>query len=268
MVSINLSVIIRLYFCFAEPTSGMDPYSRRSTWNIIQRNKKGRVILLTTHFMDEADILGDRIAIMAEGKLQCIGSSLFLKSSYGVGYTLTVVKDQSHSVSSAAVAEKSLVKKLAEFDDMVASALDSPEGSLSKSNQRELRERQTQQITELVQGFVPVAEPLSIVGAEQSYRLPFSAAGGLASMFEEMEKVKSKLGILEYGISVTTLEEVFMRVGRSAHSKAEVLTAGDTEEAAAAAYAAPKDFDGKGATPVGDILTRPAAASPIQSSSG
>lgn len=49
-----------------EPTSGMDPYSRRSTWNIIQRNKKGRVILLTTHFMDEADILGDRIAIMAE----------------------------------------------------------------------------------------------------------------------------------------------------------------------------------------------------------
>ena len=36
---------------FAEPTSGMDPYSRRSTWNIIQRNKKGRVILLTTHFM-------------------------------------------------------------------------------------------------------------------------------------------------------------------------------------------------------------------------
>ena len=55
---------------YLEPTSGMDPYSRRSTWNIIQRNKKGRVILLTTHFMDEADILGDRIAIMAEGKLQ------------------------------------------------------------------------------------------------------------------------------------------------------------------------------------------------------
>lgn len=36
-----------------EPTSGMDPFSRRSTWNIIQRNKKNRVILLTTHFMDE-----------------------------------------------------------------------------------------------------------------------------------------------------------------------------------------------------------------------
>lgn len=75
-----------------EPTSGMDPYSRRATWNIIQRNKRGRVILLTTHFMDEADILGDRVSIMADGKLQCSGSPLYLKKSYGVGYTLTIAR--------------------------------------------------------------------------------------------------------------------------------------------------------------------------------
>eukprot|EP00636_Phaeomonas_parva_P002754 CAMPEP_0118878728 /NCGR_PEP_ID=MMETSP1163-20130328/18636_1 /TAXON_ID=124430 /ORGANISM="Phaeomonas parva, Strain CCMP2877" /LENGTH=107 /DNA_ID=CAMNT_0006814657 /DNA_START=23 /DNA_END=342 /DNA_ORIENTATION=- len=80
-----------------EPTSGMDPYSRRSTWQVLQRNKHGRVILLTTHFMDEADILGDRIAIMAEGVLKCWGSSLFLKKNYGVGYTLTVVKNDASS---------------------------------------------------------------------------------------------------------------------------------------------------------------------------
>ena len=43
-----------------------------------------------THFMDEADILGDRIAIMADGQLRCAGSSLFLKNKYGVGYTLCV----------------------------------------------------------------------------------------------------------------------------------------------------------------------------------
>ena len=36
-----------------EPTSGMDPYSRRSTWSILQANRRGRVVLLTTHFMDE-----------------------------------------------------------------------------------------------------------------------------------------------------------------------------------------------------------------------
>lgn len=45
--------------------------------------------------MDEADILGDRIAIISQGKLLCCGSSLFLKSQYGNGYYLTMVKDGS-----------------------------------------------------------------------------------------------------------------------------------------------------------------------------
>ncbi len=47
-----------------EPTTGMDPISRRATWDIIEAAKKGRAIVLTTHSMEEADILGDRIAIM------------------------------------------------------------------------------------------------------------------------------------------------------------------------------------------------------------
>lgn len=67
-----------------EPTSGMDPSARRATWDLLQGEKRGRTILLTTHFMDEADLLGDRIAIMAGGELQCCGSPLFLKKKYGV----------------------------------------------------------------------------------------------------------------------------------------------------------------------------------------
>ena len=66
-----------------EPTSGMDPDARRFTWDLLQRHREGRTILLTTHHMDEADLLGDRIAIMAEGDLQCCGSSMFLKKKYG-----------------------------------------------------------------------------------------------------------------------------------------------------------------------------------------
>ena len=53
------------------------------TWDLLQRHRSGRTILLTTHHMDEADLLGDRIAIMAEGELQCVGTSLFLKKKYG-----------------------------------------------------------------------------------------------------------------------------------------------------------------------------------------
>ena len=76
-----------------EPTSGMDPYSRRSTWNTLQSEKKGRVMILTTHFMEEADLLGDRIGIMAEGRLRCCGSPLFLKQRFGEGYTLAIIRN-------------------------------------------------------------------------------------------------------------------------------------------------------------------------------
>ena len=66
-----------------EPTSGMDPEARRQMWDILQSQREGRTMILSTHFMDEADLLGDRIAIMAEGELQCCGSSMFLKQKYG-----------------------------------------------------------------------------------------------------------------------------------------------------------------------------------------
>uniref|UniRef100_A0A671KV51 ATP-binding cassette sub-family A member 2 n=1 Tax=Sinocyclocheilus anshuiensis TaxID=1608454 RepID=A0A671KV51_9TELE len=80
-----------------EPTAGVDPYARRAIWDLILKYKQGRTILLSTHHMDEADLLGDRIAIISHGKLKCCGSPLFLKSTYGDGYKLTLVKKQSDS---------------------------------------------------------------------------------------------------------------------------------------------------------------------------
>ena len=75
-----------------EPTSGVDPLSRRGIWDLLKKYKEGRVLILTTHFMDEADQLGDRIGIMAKGQLKCCGSSLFLKDRFGVGYSLIFAK--------------------------------------------------------------------------------------------------------------------------------------------------------------------------------
>lgn len=91
-----------------EPTSGMDPEARRQTWDILQSQKVGRTMILSTHFMDEADLLGDKIAIMADGIIQCCGSSLFLKSKYGVGYHMTIVKNEECNVPALI----DLVKKL------------------------------------------------------------------------------------------------------------------------------------------------------------
>ncbi len=52
-----------------EPTSGMDLGARRNLWDMLKSYKKDKIIILTTHYMDEADVLGDRIGIMCKGKL-------------------------------------------------------------------------------------------------------------------------------------------------------------------------------------------------------
>jgi ABC-type multidrug transport system ATPase subunit len=68
----------------------MDPVSRRQVWDLIEKVKHGRCIILTTHSMEEADILGDRIAIMRKGKLSTVGSSITLKNKFGNGFRLSV----------------------------------------------------------------------------------------------------------------------------------------------------------------------------------
>lgn len=75
-----------------EPSSGMDPNSRRETWSILNRLKKDRIVVMTTHYMDEAEVLGDRVAIISHGELQCCGSSLFLKNKYSNGFFIQIRK--------------------------------------------------------------------------------------------------------------------------------------------------------------------------------
>jgi ABC-type multidrug transport system ATPase subunit len=73
-----------------EPTTGLDPETRRAMWNLIDIAKSGRSIVLTTHSMEEADALCGRIGIMAYGALRCLGPSLHLKRRFGDGFRLEV----------------------------------------------------------------------------------------------------------------------------------------------------------------------------------
>ncbi|KAF9289189.1 hypothetical protein BGZ68_009887 [Mortierella alpina] len=73
-----------------EPSTGLDPAVRRVIWDIINRVKVNKTVVLTTHSMEEADILSDRIAIMTLGRLRCIGTSLHLKELYGAGFRLDI----------------------------------------------------------------------------------------------------------------------------------------------------------------------------------
>ncbi|KAJ3322745.1 hypothetical protein HDV06_002796 [Boothiomyces sp. JEL0866] len=77
-----------------EMSSGVDPENRRVIWDFLMKKKKGRAILVCTHFMDEADIVCDRKAMLTLGQLVCVGSSAFLKQIYNTGYTISVEKYQ------------------------------------------------------------------------------------------------------------------------------------------------------------------------------
>ncbi|XP_061399279.1 phospholipid-transporting ATPase ABCA3-like [Musca vetustissima] len=175
-----------------EPSSGMDPSARRRLWDLLQSEKIGRTVLLTTHFMDEADVLGDRIAIMCDGELKCHGTSFFLKKKFGSGYKLICVKRDGCN---------------------------------------------TEEVTALLQKYIPNIQPVADIGAELSYELPDKYSHIFEEMFSDLENNSDDLKINGYGIGITSLEEVFMKVG----AESDTRTNGGQIAKSAAPTAYPKD---------------------------
>ncbi len=73
-----------------EPTTGLDPKVRQQVWALIEKLKVNRSIILTTHSMEEADVLADRVCVMVKGRVRCVGSAIQLKEQYGLGHRLTL----------------------------------------------------------------------------------------------------------------------------------------------------------------------------------
>ncbi|XP_057605511.1 phospholipid-transporting ATPase ABCA3-like [Hippopotamus amphibius kiboko] len=178
----SLSIIIALIggskvVILDEPTSGMDPASRRATWDLLQHYKQDRTILLTTHYMDEADFLGDRIAIMVKGSLRCCGSPIFLKKIYGVGYHIVMVKEPHCNVED--------ISKLMYYH--------TPTATLEKNAENEL-----------------------------SFILPKEYTHRFEALFTDLEKRQKELGIASFGASITTMEEVYLRVSNTEDSQTDI----------------------------------------------
>jgi len=93
-LSVALSTIgERPFVIFDEPTTGMDPVNRRFVWQHLDDIKENRVILLTTHAMEEADLLADEVAIMRKGELAAFGTPLELKSDHGSALQFSILVD-------------------------------------------------------------------------------------------------------------------------------------------------------------------------------
>ncbi|KAF0323735.1 ABC transporter [Colletotrichum asianum] len=85
--------------CVDEISSGIDAISRRKIWDILLAERGRRTIIMTTHFLDEADLLADNIAILSKGKLRAEGSSVALKDSLGAGYRIHVLNAKNGRVA-------------------------------------------------------------------------------------------------------------------------------------------------------------------------
>ncbi|KAK6301479.1 hypothetical protein J4Q44_G00275320 [Coregonus suidteri] len=149
-----------------EPTAGMDPCSRHHVWSLLKSRRAGRVTVLSTHYMDEADILADRKAVISQGQLKCVGSSLYLKTKCGVGYHLRM------SVGEGCKADS---------------------------------------VTSMVKHHVPKAQLSRQQEAELTFTLPFESMDTFSGLFSELD-CRPDLGIINYGVSMTTLEDVFLRL--------------------------------------------------------
>ncbi|XP_061884457.1 phospholipid-transporting ATPase ABCA1-like isoform X2 [Entelurus aequoreus] len=192
-----------------EPTAGVDPYARRGIWDLLLKYRKDRTIILSTHYMDEAELLGDRIAIISYGKLCCCGTPLFLKSKLGSGYYLTVVKKEQLNPSTPTQGHRG------------------GGDSMSISGDTELLSdgytTYVAALLSLVKNYIPGASLVNESGREAVVKIPQEAAkdGTMAVFLSELDQKLDELRILSYGLCDSTLEEIFLRVAEETNVDAE-----------------------------------------------
>ncbi|KAM4869967.1 glucosylceramide transporter ABCA12 isoform X1 [Urocitellus parryii] len=171
-----------------EPSTGVDPCSRRSIWDVISKNKTARTIILSTHHLDEAEVLSDRIAFLEQGGLRCCGSPFYLKEAFGDGYHLTLTKKKSPNLDANAICNTSAV-------------------------------------TAMIRSHLPEAYLKEDIGGELVYVLPpFSTkvSGAYLSLLRALDEGMGDLNIGCYGISDTTVEEVFLNLTKESQKNSDM----------------------------------------------
>ena len=189
----------------------MDPFNRKFVWEMIRREsvEKGRVVVLTTHSMEEADALGDRIGIMSHGELIAVGTGLRLKNRFGSGYEVKIV---SEAKDAAAV-------------------------------QRRLSE------------ILPAARLTDVAAGAMTYDIPRDKTELVPELFRWIEAGADGIAIIDWGISQTTLEEVFIQLAKRAHAEndAAAAAAAGTVSGAAVLPAAPASAPGQRVEPAEQV---------------
>ncbi|GAX75876.1 hypothetical protein CEUSTIGMA_g3319.t1 [Chlamydomonas eustigma] len=150
-----------------EPSTGLDPASRHGLWDVVKANKADKAVILTTHSMEEAEMLCDRLGIFVDGKMVCIGNPKEITNRFASYLLLTI------SVSY---------------------------GDVDKAR-------------EIVRSMSPAALETYSVGGTLRYELPKSDIS-LSGVYITMASAKDAMTILDWGVSNSTLEDVFIKLSK------------------------------------------------------
>lgn len=196
----------------------MDPISRRHVWDAIEAFKPGRAIVLTTHSMEEADILGDEIAIMARGWIKAFGTSLRLKQRFGSGYHLSV------AISDATTPLEESKKPVDKTNHGVR--------EVCTDVSMEDRRNRILQFFEERLNIAPYEERGTFF-SQSSYlifSIPNEKVRFLPDFLEELELKRAELYISDVQISLTSLEDVFLNIARKAELESAVQEGRSTQK--------------------------------------
>jgi ABC-type multidrug transport system ATPase subunit len=195
---------------FDEPTTGLDPETRQGIWRIIRNARKDRAVILTTHSMEEADALASRIGIMANGRMQCIGSQLHLKNRFGDGYELSI------SVNRAPKNGKTHAQLLNHVHEFVSSHVVDKVAGESKGE----REGEEEEKAAAARGMVRTKDSAATNDPWTTmYSLPKEGVR-VSQIFRLVEENKARLQIQEWGLMAPSLNDVFMRIALASEKRA------------------------------------------------
>ncbi|CAF1011818.1 unnamed protein product [Rotaria sordida] len=192
-----------------EPTAGVDPFARRAIWDLILKYKSGRTIILSTHHLDEADLLSDRLAIISSGELQCVGTTMHLKHKYGEGYNLIVELISTED-------ENKLRKQQQQQQqaDSINNILDpiSIELNINNSNTNSLK--RFEPLTEFLKSYMSDIRIKEEHGDQITYIIIDNTEHTkiFPKMLADLDENQTKYYIKNYGLSNSSLEQVFLRV--------------------------------------------------------
>ncbi|KRX07798.1 P-loop containing nucleoside triphosphate hydrolase [Pseudocohnilembus persalinus] len=191
-----------------EPSSGLDPGSRRKIWDILKQCKQeNRTIVLTTHHLEEAEELADRIGIMSRGKLLTVGTSDFIKKKFGIGYQLMLNRNQKDANQ----------QKTQQFDLNNREQLNN-EISLQNAAVEKFTEEERSYFKQLILNHVKSAQYNPQTSQDKiQFALPFDERPNFPALLQKMES-DNRISI---NLEMNNLEDAFINIGMEEQKEEE-----------------------------------------------